>query len=89
MLRLGGALDAVRPAGSGAGAMATVSAARALCRSQQLGKALHPRTAANLAGLVRVMNTYYSNLIEGDTVAVKVIDIFGNDAMTLVPVNVG
>jgi Fic family protein len=26
---------------------------------------LHPRTAANLADLVRVMNTYYSNLIEG------------------------
>jgi len=31
-----------------------------------LGRALHPRTAANLAGLVRVMNTYYSNLIEGN-----------------------
>src|SRR5215468_9154565 len=30
-----------------------------------LGKALHPRTAANLADLVRIMNTYYSNLIEG------------------------
>ena len=30
-----------------------------------LGKALHPQTAANLAGLVRIMNTYYSNLIEG------------------------
>jgi Fic family protein len=30
-----------------------------------LGKALHPRTAANLADLVRLMNTYYSNLIEG------------------------
>jgi len=30
-----------------------------------LGKALHPHTAANLADLVRVMNTYYSNLIEG------------------------
>jgi len=33
--------------------------------SATLGKALHPRTAANLADLVRVMNTYYSNLIEG------------------------
>src|SRR5512140_2995111 len=33
--------------------------------SAQLGKALHPRTAANLGDLVRVMNTYYSNLIEG------------------------
>lgn len=30
-----------------------------------LGNTLHPRTAANLADLVRVMNAYYSNLIEG------------------------
>jgi Fic family protein len=30
-----------------------------------LGRFLHPQTAANLADLVRVMNTYYSNLIEG------------------------
>jgi len=33
--------------------------------SAVLGKALHPRTAASLAELVRIMNTYYSNLIEG------------------------
>jgi Fic family protein len=33
--------------------------------SATLGGSLHPTTAANLAGLVRVMNTYYSNLIEG------------------------
>ncbi|MEP0709068.1 MAG: Fic family protein [Parvibaculum sp.] len=33
--------------------------------SAKLGRALHPRTAANLADLVRIMNTYYSNLIEG------------------------
>ncbi len=33
--------------------------------SATLGKALHSRTAANLADVVRVMNTYYSNLIEG------------------------
>ncbi len=33
--------------------------------STALGRALHPRTAANLANLVRIMNTYYSNLIEG------------------------
>ena len=33
--------------------------------SATLGHALNPRTAANLAGLVRIMNTYYSNLIEG------------------------
>ncbi len=31
----------------------------------QLGRALHPRTAESLADLVRVMNCYYSNLIEG------------------------
>ncbi|MBM3268718.1 MAG: Fic family protein [Candidatus Sericytochromatia bacterium] len=30
-----------------------------------LGQALHKRTAAYLADLVRLMNTYYSNLIEG------------------------
>jgi Fic family protein len=30
-----------------------------------LGRALHPQTAATLASLVRIMNTYYSNLIEG------------------------
>lgn len=33
--------------------------------SSALGQRLHPRTAASLAGLVRVMNCYYSNLIEG------------------------
>jgi Fic family protein len=31
----------------------------------RLGGSLHPRTAANLADVVRIMNTYYSNLIEG------------------------
>ncbi len=30
-----------------------------------LGARLHPRTAASLADMVRVMNCYYSNLIEG------------------------
>ena len=33
--------------------------------SAALGHAPHPRTAASLADLVRIMNTYYSNLIEG------------------------
>lgn len=33
--------------------------------SARLGIGLHPRTAASLADLVRIMNTYYSNLIEG------------------------
>jgi Fic family protein len=34
-------------------------------QSAKLGRSLHPQTAAHLAQLVRVMNTYYSNLIEG------------------------
>lgn len=33
--------------------------------SATLGRALHPRTAENLAQLVRIMNTHYSSLIEG------------------------
>ncbi|ARJ68030.1 filamentation induced by cAMP protein fic [Magnetospirillum sp. ME-1] len=33
--------------------------------SARLGHTLHPRTAASLADLVRIMNSYYSNLIEG------------------------
>jgi len=33
--------------------------------SAKLGRQLHSRTAGNLADLVRIMNTYYSNLIEG------------------------
>ena len=33
--------------------------------SARLGAGLHPVTAADLAGLTRLMNTYYSNLIEG------------------------
>ncbi len=33
--------------------------------AQQLGHRLHPQTTANLADLVRLMNCYYSNLIEG------------------------
>jgi Fic family protein len=31
-----------------------------------LGEKLHPATAANLAALVRMMNSYYSNLIDGN-----------------------
>jgi Fic family protein len=43
-----------------ADAIAELSAA-----SAKLAHSLHPHTAANLADLVRIMNTYYSNLIEG------------------------
>lgn len=34
-------------------------------QASTLGASLHPRTAQQLASLVRVMNSYYSNLIEG------------------------
>lgn len=34
-------------------------------RAEGLGKALHPRTASNLASVARMINTYYSNLIKG------------------------
>jgi Fic family protein len=50
-------------------AVAELSAATAT-----LGAALHPRTAANLAGLVRIMNSYYSNLIEGHNTRPKDIE---------------
>jgi Fic family protein len=40
-------------------------AAELSAASAKLGRSLHVRTAANLADLVRIMNTYYSNLIEG------------------------
>lgn len=42
--------------------------------SATLGRALHPRTAANLASVVRIMNTYYSNLIEGHNTRPKEIE---------------
>jgi Fic family protein len=42
--------------------------------SAGLGHSLHPRTAGNLAGLVRIMNTYYSNLIEGHNTRPKDIE---------------
>lgn len=42
--------------------------------SARLGQALHARTAANLAALVRIMNAYYSNLIEGHNTRPKDIE---------------
>lgn len=47
------------------GAIADLAAELAAA-SAVLGRSLHPRTLSNLADLVRVMNTYYSNLIEGN-----------------------
>lgn len=49
-----------QPTGAIADVIADLTAAAA-----RLEQALHPRTAAALADLVRIMNTYYSNLIEG------------------------
>lgn len=49
--------------------VAELSAAAAI-----LGKGLHPRTASNLAALVRIMNAYYSNLIEGHITRPKDIE---------------
>jgi Fic family protein len=40
-------------------------AGEAIALGTSLGGRLHPKTAASLADLVRVMNCYYSNLIEG------------------------
>jgi len=48
--------------------------AELVAASAKLGNGLHPQTAANLAGLVRVMNTYYSNLIEGHNTRPKDIE---------------
>src|SRR5215471_18789527 len=39
-----------------------------------LGNALHPRTATCLAVLVRTINAYYSNLIEGHIMRPKDIE---------------
>jgi Fic family protein len=48
--------------------------AELVASSSVLGKALHPQTAANLADVVRQMNTYYSNLIEGHNTRPKDIE---------------
>ena len=42
--------------------------------AQGLGARLHPRSAAGLADLVRVMNCYYSNLIEGHNTTPREIE---------------
>lgn len=47
--------------------------------SALLGAHLHPDTAASLADLVRVMNCYYSNLIEGHNTRPREIDLALND----------
>ena len=42
--------------------------------AQSLGTRLHPKSAAGLADLVRVMNCYYSNLIEGHNTTPREIE---------------
>ena len=49
--------------------IATLAAA-----AERLGARLHPRTAASLADLVRVMNCYYSNRIEGHNTTPREIE---------------
>lgn len=49
--------------------IATLAAA-----AERLGARLHPRTAASLADLVRVMNCYYSNQIEGHNTTPREIE---------------
>jgi Fic family protein len=48
--------------------------------SQALQRYLHPKTAESLASLVRIMNCYYSNLIEGhDTLPLDIERALRND----------
>jgi Fic family protein len=42
--------------------------------SSRLGIRLHPRSAALLADAVRIMNCYYSNLIEGHNTTLREIE---------------
>jgi Fic family protein len=42
--------------------------------SSRLGTRLHPRSAASLADAVRIMNCYYSNLIEGHNTTLREIE---------------
>jgi Fic family protein len=50
------------------------AAAELAAASATLGRSLNPRTAGNLADVVRIMNTYYSNLIEGHNTRPKDIE---------------
>ncbi|MCB0412431.1 MAG: Fic family protein, partial [Bdellovibrionales bacterium] len=43
-------------------------------KAATLGSALHPKTAVSLASLVRIMNCYYTNLIEGHKTRPKDIE---------------
>jgi hypothetical protein len=52
-------------------------------RATTLGARLHPLTAASLTDLVRVMNCYYSNLIEGRFCQLQFVrhDCYGEDCL--------
>jgi hypothetical protein len=61
-------------------AVAELSAA-----SAKLGHSLHPRTATSLSGSVRIMNTYYSNLIEGHNTRPRTSNAHWPDNLTKIP----
>ena len=52
----------------------TDAVADLVAAATRLAQSLHPRTATNLADLVRIANTYYSNLIEGHATRPKDIE---------------
>lgn len=49
--------------------------------AERLKQGLHPRTAASLADLARIMNCYYSNLIEGHNTRPREIEQALNDQL--------
>ncbi len=53
--------------------------------SEKLNQKLHPRTASSLADLVRIMNCYYSNLIEGHNTTPREIEQALNGQLIDVP----
>ncbi len=53
--------------------------------AKHLEERLHPRTGASLAGLVRIMNCYYSNLIEGHNTTPREIESALGNAFATVP----
>src|ERR1700692_258578 len=54
-------------------------AVRLVARSNQLAGQLHPHVRASIGDLVRSMNCYYSNLIEGHNTHPRDIDRALND----------
>ena len=55
-----------------------------MTRARDLGRQLHPATRAELADMVRVLNSYYSNLIEGHKTRPRDIERAMNDDLDAV-----